>query len=105
MYGVTWTYQMLEGTSAEAIAELFRQTAERYVGVPGLVRKYFGHSADARQVIGIYIWQSRADADGFYSPERIDGVRSRWGSMPVKTEWEIRPLVESAEGRIITSEA
>jgi hypothetical protein len=42
MYGVAWTYQMPEGTSAEAITELFRQTAARYVGVPGLIRKYFG---------------------------------------------------------------
>lgn len=103
MYGVTWTYQMPEGTSAEAIAELFGQTASLYLGVPGLVRKYFGHSADARQVIGIYIWRSRADADAFYSPEWMEGVRSRWGTMPVKTEWEIPQLVESEEGRIIAS--
>ena len=104
MYGVTWTYDMPEGTSAEAITDLFRQTADRYVGVQGLVRKYFGLSADARQVIGIYIWRSQADADAFYSPEWIEGVRSRWGSMPAKTEWQIPQVVESAEGRIVTSE-
>lgn len=103
MYGVTWTYRMPEGTSAEAVADLFRQTAERYIGVPGLIRKYFGLSADARQVIGIYIWKSRADADAFYSPQWIEGVRSRWGAMPEKAEWEIPQVVESAEGRIVTS--
>ena len=95
---------MPEGTSAEGINELFRQTAARYVGVPGLIRKYLGFSADARQVIGIYIWERRADADSFYSPDWIEGVRSRWGSMPVKTEWEIPQLVESADGRIVTSD-
>jgi hypothetical protein len=64
MYGVTWTDQMPEGTSAEG----------------------------------------RADADSFYSPDWIEGVRSRWGSMPVKTEWEIPQVVESADGRIVTSD-
>ncbi len=55
-------------------------------------------------MIGIYIWERRADADACYSPDWIEGVRSRWGSMPVKTEWEIPQLVESAEGRIVTSD-
>jgi hypothetical protein len=104
MHGVTWTYDMPEGTSPEAIRELFSQTADRYVGVPGLIRKYFGFSADARQVIGIYIWETRADAAAFYTPDWIEGVRSRWGSMPAKTEWEIPQIVESAQGRIVTAD-
>lgn len=54
-------------------------------------------------MIGIHIWAMRADADAFYSLEWIEGVQSRWGSMPEKTAWEIPQLVESAEGRIVIS--
>ena len=94
---------MPEGSTAEQIAGLFAKTAQLYLGVPGLVRKYFGHSDDCREVVGIYLWESKAHADAFYSPEWIAGVKSRWGSMPAKTEWQVPQVVESAEGRVVTA--
>jgi hypothetical protein len=105
MYCVTWTYQMPAGQSADAIAELFGKTADIYIGVPGLIRKYFGHSDDLRSVVGIYLWESKAHADAFYSPEWIAGVKSRWGSLPAKAEWVVPQVVESAERRVLTSKA
>ena len=105
MYCVTWTYQMPPGHSAAQIQELFARTASIYVGVPGLIRKYFGHSDDRLQVVGIYLCESKAHADAFYSPDWVAGVTSRWGSMPAKTEWNVRQVVESAEGRVVTDAA
>ena len=105
MYCVVWTYQMPAGHSAEEIKALFAKTADIYIGVPGLVRKYFGHSDDRRQVVGIYLWESKAQADAFYSPEWVAGVKSRWGSMPVKAEWQVPQMVESMEGRVVTDAA
>ena len=103
MHCVTWTYTMPEGWSAEQVRALFAQSAHIYVGVPGLIRKYFGHSDDLRSVVGIYLWETRADADSFYSPEWVAGVVGRWGSLPAKTEWQVPQVVESAEGRVISS--
>ena len=103
MYCVVWTYQMPAGHSAEEIKALFAKTADIYIGVP--VRKYFGHSDDRRQVIGIYLWESKAQADAFNSPEWVAGVKSRWGSMPAKAEWQVPQVVESAEGRVVTDDA
>lgn len=105
MYCVVWTYRMPPGHSAEQIAELFASVADIYIGVPGLIRKYFGHSEDRLAVVGIYLWDSKAQADAFYSPEWIAGVKSRWGSMPAKAEWQIPQVVESAEGRVVTAAA
>jgi hypothetical protein len=102
MYCVTWTYAMPPGQSAEQITELFAKVAHIYVGVPGLVRKYFGFSEDRLSVVGIYLWESKAHADAFYSPEWVAGVKSRWGSMPAKTEWIVPQVVESVEGRVVT---
>ena len=84
---------------------MFAKTAQRYFGVPGLVRKYFGYSDDRLSVVGTYLWESKAHADAFYSPEWIAGVKSRWGSMPAKTEWQVPQVVEGAEGRVITDDA
>lgn len=105
MYCVTWTYRMPEGYSAEQIKALFEKTAHIYIGVPGLIRKYFGHSDDRLKVVGIYLWESKAHADAFYSPEWVAGVTSRWGSMPDKAEWQIPQVVESAEGRVVSAAA
>jgi hypothetical protein len=105
MYCVVWTYKMPAGHSAQQIRELFAKTADIYIGVPGLIRKYFGHSDDRAAVVGIYLWESKALADAFYSPEWIAGVKSRWGSLPAKAEWQIAQVVESAEGRVITDAA
>ena len=102
MYCVTWTYAMPPGRSAEQITALFAQVAHIYVGVPGLVRKYFGFSEDRLSVVGIYLWESKAHADAFYSPAWVEGVKSRWGSMPAKTEWIVPQVVESADGRVVT---
>jgi hypothetical protein len=102
---VLWSYPAPAGLSKERANELFAQTAQIYVGVPGLVRKYFGYSEDGSTIVGVYLWRSKADADAFYSPDWIAGVRSRWGVMPAKSEWYVPQVVESAEGRVITEKA
>ena len=102
MYCVTWTYRMPAGHSAVQITELFAKTANIYIGVPGLIRKYFGFSDDRLAVVGIYLWETKEHANEFYSPEWIAGVTSRWGSMPDKAEWNVTQVVESIEGRVIT---
>ena len=105
MHCVLWSYPAPAGLSKERADELFAQTAQIYVGVPGLVRKYFGYSEDGSTIVGVYLWHSKAEADAFYSPEWVAGVRSRWGVMPAKSEWHVPQVVESAEGRVITEKA
>jgi hypothetical protein len=82
-----------------AIRKLFSDVAENYVGVPGLIRKYFGFTEDATSVIGIYLWSSRAAAETFYSPEWMAGVTERWGAAPLKSEWIVPVVAESVDGR------
>jgi hypothetical protein len=102
MYCVLWTYTVPPALTEEAIRRQFLAVADRYVGVPGLVRKYFGFTDDAKSVIGIYLWTSREAADAFYSPAWITGVTERWGSAPTKTEWTVPVVAESMDGRVVT---
>lgn len=102
MYCVLWTYEAPPGLSEGAIRRQFDAVADRYLAVPGLVRKYFGFTEDAKNVIGIYLWTSREAADAFYSPDWIASVTERWGSVPVKTEWIVPVVAESVEGRVVT---
>ncbi len=63
------TFHLREPTSLEEIAATFRATAPKYQGVPGLLRKNYWLSEDGRRAGGIYLWETRADADRLYTPE------------------------------------
>ena len=101
MHCVIWTYLVPPALTKAAIEKQFGDVADRYLGVPGLVRKYFGLSDDGASVIGVYLWQSKAEADAFYSPEWLAGVTERWGATPAKTEWGVPVVAESSEGRVV----
>ena len=104
MYCVMWTYAVPPALTEPAIRAQFEKVAANYLGVPGLVRKYFGFSEDAKSVIGIYLWTSKQAADAFYSPEWMAGVTQRWGAPPRKDEWVVPVVAESVAGDIVTDE-
>src|SRR5688500_14130517 len=101
MHSVIWIYAVPPALTPEKIRQQFAAVADRYIGVPGLIRKYFGLSEDGAQVVGIYLWRSKEDADAFYSPEWIAGVTERWGAAPSRTDWAIPVVAESADGRVV----
>jgi hypothetical protein len=100
MYCVTWTYEVPPELDEATIRRQFETVAGNYLGVPGLIRKYFGFSPNASSVVGIYLWDSKDAADAFYSNEWIDGVTNRWGAMPVKAEWIVPVVAETRTGSL-----
>ena len=102
MYCVMWTYAVPPTLNDPAIRDLFAGVAGNYLGVPGLIRKYFGFTEDATQVIGIYLWETKTAADAFYSDEWMAGVTERWGAAPIKQEWLVPVVAESAANRVVT---
>jgi hypothetical protein len=52
-------------------------------------------------LVGIYLWQSKADAERFYTPEWIAMVTKRWNAPPVRQQWTTPMVVESAEQRLV----
>ncbi len=63
MHCVLWSYPSPVGLTTPMADKVFADVAGMYLGVQGLVRKYFGYSEDGRTIVGIYLWQSKADAD------------------------------------------
>src|SRR5215213_9700448 len=105
MYCVTWTYAAPPELSESAIRNQFDNVAANHLGVPGLIRKYFGFSDDASSVVGIYLWETKGAADAFDSDEWLAGVTERWRAAPVKQEWIVPVVAESVEGRVVTAGA
>lgn len=101
MHCVLWTYRVPPSLTKDAIEKLFGDVADKYLGIPGLVRKYFGFSEDGGSVIGVYLWTSREAAEAFYTPQWIADVTRRWGAAPVKSEWIVPVVTDTITGRVV----
>lgn len=105
MHCVVWTYAVPPDLDEERIRALYDQVAERYLGISGLVRKYFALSEDASEVVGIYLWQSKDDAERFYTPEWIADVTERWGAEPRRDDWIVPIVAETQRGEVVREDA
>lgn len=66
---------------AFAVRSRFREAVPEYEAILALDDKYFILTDDGR-FGGIYVWQSRSDAEAFYSESWRSGVRERRGADP-----------------------
>jgi hypothetical protein len=53
---------------------------------------------------GIYLWESVAAANAFYTPDWVAMVTKRWAGPPQRQEWETPMVVESAARRLVAAE-
>jgi hypothetical protein len=82
--------------------EIFLSTAPKYQGMPGLLRKYYFLTPDGAKAGGIYLWQSRDDADRVYTVEWKAFVRDKYGSDPSLTFLETPVVVDNVLNEIIS---
>lgn len=94
------TFNLPRPASLAEMKKTFESTAPKYQGMPGLLRKNYWMSEDGSRAGGIYVWESRADADRIYTAEWKKFVESKYGSPP-KIEYLHSPvMVDNREGRI-----
>jgi len=103
MHTVMWKFTLPADARKEQLDQIISGSAPGYVGIPGLIRKYYGYrlGQEGNELVGIYLWQSEAQADAFYTPEWVAKVSSRWGATPQRQEWDTPSVVESALGGVI----
>ena len=74
-------YRLPPTIDLTACAEHFRKIAPGFREVRGLIRKQFIYAEDG-WAGGVYLWQSRADAEAFYTGPWLAGIRERYGMDP-----------------------
>ena len=94
-----------EGVSLDIIAEAFRSTTTRYQGLPGLIRKYYLFDADAGTGGGVYLWESRQQAEAFYNAEWRNRLAEKYGSPPEISFFDTPVIVDNARDEVIVSAA
>ena len=81
--------------------KIFLGTASKYQGVAGLVRKCYVLSQDGGTAGGIYLWNSRAEADAMYTEAWRTFVREKYGADPVVSYFESPVVVDNLTHEII----
>jgi hypothetical protein len=81
--------------------EVFMSTAPRYRDVQGLIRKYYILSEDGTTAGGVYLWESREDADRLYTGEWQEFIFTKYGSKPAISFFHSPVVVDNLSQQII----
>lgn len=90
---------------AKRAAALFRDSATKYRGVKGLVRKYYLYDAEKRLGGGVYLWKTRADAEAVYTPQWQAYIAERYGTPPDIRYFETSVVVDNEMAKILAEAA
>ena len=94
------TFNLATPTTPAEMTKTFQATAPKYQGLAGLLRKNYFVSDDGKRAGGIYVWQSRADADRVYTAEWRKFVEGKYGVPPQIEYWHAPVMVDNREGTI-----
>jgi hypothetical protein len=102
MITVIAEFKLPQPISSRTAQEIFLGTAPKYQGMPGLIRKYYFLTPDGTKAGGIYLWQSRDDADRLYTNEWKSFVHNKYGSDPTLTYLDSPVVVDNVLDEIIS---
>jgi hypothetical protein len=94
-------FALPQPVAPEKAREMFSNSAPRYVGVAGLVRKYFLLSQDGSTAGGVYLWESQTDAERMYTVEWKRSIADKYGAEPSVTYFESPVIVDNVTGEIM----
>lgn len=86
-------------TVAEA-TKVFNSTAPKYLGKAGLVRKHYYITESGDRAGGIYLWESKADAEACYTREWKAMVTDKYGSPPEILYADVPVTVDNVKNAI-----
>lgn len=95
------TYKLQRPVTPGEVRRVGAKGAPRYLNLPGLLRKNYWLSEDGMQIGGIYVWESKARAEAFYSAEWKQFVTHQYGAAPEIVYLHSPVMVDNSAGRIV----
>lgn len=95
-------FKLPRAMTPEQAREVFLSTAPRYLGMPGLIRKYYLLSDDGSTAGGVYLWRSREDAERVYTDEWRRFIVDKYGVEPSLNYFATPVVVDNPLGQILT---
>lgn len=102
MITVVVEFKLPEPISVGQAKETFLSTAQKYLNMPGLIRKYYFLSEDGSKAGGIYLWNSRESANRVYTEEWKAFVRGKYGTDPNLTYLECPVVVDNVSHQVLS---
>lgn len=101
MVVVIVTYSFPSPVTLGEVRRAAARGAQRYVNLPGLMRKNYFLSEDGLRAGGIYVWESRARAEAFYTSEWKQFFTEQYGVPPEIVYLQSPVMVDNSAGRIV----
>lgn len=104
MITVMATFQLPKTMTRDEARMIFLSTAPKYQAVTGLIRKYYVLSQDGKTAGGIYLWNSKAEAEALYTESWRAFVREKYGCEPSILYMDSPVVVDNLSHEILTDE-
>ena len=104
MITVITQFKLSKPITREEARNVFLSTAPKYQGVAGLFRKCYILSEDNTTVGGIYLWNSRAQAEAIYTESWRIFVREKYGTDPLVTYFDTPVVVDNVTHEILSDD-
>ena len=98
------TFALPKPITREEARSIFLSTAPKYRGVPGLFRKVYVLSQDGATVGGVYLWNSRSEAEAVYTESWRSFVREKYGTDPTVTYFDSPVVVDNVTRQVLADE-
>ena len=93
-------FKLPDGITEDNAAKLFQETAPRYQGMAGLVRKYYLHDPETGIGGGCYLFEDRAAAEAIFNDEWRALLKEKYGASPDVRYFQTPVIVDNASGNI-----
>ena len=94
-------FKLPSAMNRDQAKEVFMSTAPKYQAAPGLIRKYYLLSEDGGTAGGVYLWQSKEDAEQLYTQEWKNFVKEKYGGEPTIVYFHSPVVVDNLTQEII----
>jgi hypothetical protein len=101
---VLTAFTLPEPITREEARSIFLSTAPKYRGVQGLFKKHYVLSEDGSTAGGVYVWNSRPEAEAMYTDSWRSFVRAKYGTNPTVTYFESPVVVDNVAQQILSDE-
>lgn len=104
MQTVLVSYHLPTAPPRRALQEKFADAAHNiFKGLPGLLSKQFCYDEATGKGQSVYLWETREQAEEFFSPTFIEHFRDTFGVEPTLAYLDILVLTDNRVGDVIVN--
>ena len=94
-------FKLTDGTSLEDATAIFQSTAPRYLGMTGLMRKYYLFNPETGTGGGCYLFETRAAAEAVFNDAWRALIKDKYGAEPGIHYFETPVVVDNVSNEIV----